>query len=145
MKQIDFHFNVGDRLRYACLFVKKVKGLRKSVSVWSSDPRRLSAFDSLLWTFSDLEFIPHAMLGAEDFTETNILLSPEAGKLPPADILLLLDEQVPPDHAHLFERFERVVDIVSSVPEETEAARSRYRIYQREHLPLKAYDLKRTR
>ena len=145
MNQIDFHFNVGNRLRYACLFVRKVDAMGKSVSVWSSDAGRLAAFDTMLWTFTDLSFITHAMAGAEDCTETRIILSPDPLQLPAADILLLLDENVPPDFPRLFARFERVVDIVSSVPEETEAARGRYRIYQREKLPLKAYDLKRTR
>ena len=38
------------------------------------------------------------------------------------------------------QRFDRVVDIVSSIPEETEAARNRYRIYLHHKYPLKAYD-----
>ncbi len=140
MTQIDFHFNVGSRLLYACRFVSKVRKLGKTIAVWSSDTERLSEFDSLLWTFEDLSFIPHAPAGSSAAEGCPVLLSPYPGKLPDSDVLLLLDEDVPPDFEQLFRRFERIADIVSSVPEETAAARRRYKIYHQLNYPLRAFD-----
>ena len=140
MQQIDFHFNVGNRLQYACRFVKKVWKMGRSIAVWSSDPARLADFDRRLWAFEDLAFIPHAMAGGEDAEEARVILGADAAALPGSDVLLLLDEQTPPQFEQLFERFDRVVDIVSSIPEETAAARLRYKAYLSRKYPLKAYD-----
>ncbi|MCG5031342.1 DNA polymerase III subunit chi [Mesosutterella sp. OilRF-GAM-744-9] len=140
MQQIDFHFNVGSRLQYACLFVRKVWKMGKSVAVWSSDSARLADFNRRLWAFDDLSFVPHAMAGSQDAQEARVVLSEDPSRLPDSDVLLLLDESVPPDFEQLFRRFDRVVDIVSSVPEETAAARARYKIYRKLNCPLKAYD-----
>ena len=143
MTQIDFHFNVGNRLLYACYFVKKVWKLGKSIAVWSSDPLRLSGFDRRLGAFEDMAFSPHAFAGALDSDSARVILASDPTSLPDSDVLLLLDESVPPDYQKLFNRFDRIVDIVSSIPSETEAARSRYRIYRDNKYPLKAYDQKR--
>ena len=140
MKQIDFHFNVGNRLFYACRFVNKVWGMGLSVAVWSSDRMRLDDFNRRLWAFEDMSFIPHAFAGGLDAKSARVILAPDPTALPDSDVLLLLDEGTPPDYENLFQRFDRVVDIVSSIPEETEAARNRYRIYLHHKYPLKAYD-----
>lgn len=140
MQQIDFHFNVGQRLPYACRFIRKVWKMGKTVAVWSSDAARLADFNRRLWAFDDLSFIPHAMAGAKDADEARVILCEDPARLPGSDVLLLLDEQTPPAFEQLFERFDRVVDIVSSIPEETAAARLRYKTYRDLKYPLKAYD-----
>lgn len=140
MQQIDFHFNVGNRLLYACRFVSKVWKMGKSIAVWSSDPVRLADFNRRLWAFDDLSFIPHAFAGAPDASEARVILAEDTAKLPDSDVLLLLDEQVPPGFETLFTRFDRIADIVSSIPEETAAARLRYKTYRSLQYPLKAYD-----
>ena len=59
MQKIDFHFNVPDRLRYACLVARTILRRGLTLALWSSDEKRLRDLDSLLWRFNDLAFLPH--------------------------------------------------------------------------------------
>lgn len=130
MSRIDFHFNVPDRLVYACRVVRKARAAGKTLVVWTSDAARLAAFDAQLWTFSALDFIPHVRADSPLAPDTPVLLTSDAATAPAADVLLLIDDAMPPDYAALFARYERVIDVVSPVEEERLAARTRFKTYR---------------
>jgi len=140
MTRIDFHFNVPDRLAYACRVVRKARAAGKRLVVWTADERRLSAFDQQLWTFSSLDFLPHVRVGSPLQAETPVLLTSAADSAPASDVLLLLDDEVPPDYPSLFSRYERVIDVVSNVDEERVAARQRFKLYRDAGLSPTAHD-----
>ena len=139
MQKIDFHFNVPNRLRYACLVARTVYRRGLTLAVWSADERRLDALDSLLWRFDDLAFLPHVRAESPLAGETPILLSSKLGNLS-GDVLLLLDDGLPPDWALSFDRFQRIIDVVSTDPNELQASRARYRAYKAAGVDLAAYD-----
>ena len=139
MQKIDFHFNVPNRLRYACLVARTVYRRGLTLAVWSADERRLDALDSLLWRFDDLAFLPHVRAESPLAGETPILLSSKLGNLS-GDVLLLLDDGLPPDWALSFDRFQRIIDVVSTDPNELQASRARYRAYKAAGVELAAYD-----
>jgi DNA polymerase-3 subunit chi len=60
--EVQFHFNVPDRLLYACRLLRKA--LRSGVSgVAVNGPGQpLAALDRMLWTFDPQEFIPHILV-----------------------------------------------------------------------------------
>ena len=124
MQKIDFHYNVPDRLRYACLVARTVyrRGL-----------------DSLLWRFDDLAFLPHVRAASPLAGETPIRLSNRLEELE-GDVLLLLDDQLPPEWQERLDRFSRIIDVVSTKPEELQASRSRFRAYKAAGVELAAYD-----
>ena len=62
MTRVDFHFNATDKLGYACRLVRKIRRTGPRVVVFG-DPLTLAEFDRLLWTFSQLDFIPHVHAG----------------------------------------------------------------------------------
>ncbi|MBP3439018.1 MAG: DNA polymerase III subunit chi [Sutterella sp.] len=139
MQKIDFHFNVPNRLRYACLVARTVYRRGLTLAVWSADERRLRELDSLLWRFDDLAFLPHVRAENPLASETPILLSSNLANLS-GDVLLLLDDGLPPDWASAFERFRRIIDVVSTEPAELQASRARYRAYKAAGVELAAYD-----
>lgn len=138
--RVDFHFNVPDRLAYACRVVRKARAAGKTVVVWTASDARLSRFDQQLWTFSSLDFIPHVRVSSPLATDTPVLLTTDAASAPAADVLLLLDDDAPPDHQALFSRYERVIDVVSNVEDERLAARSRFKLYRDQGLEPTAHD-----
>ncbi len=69
MQKIDFHFNVPDRLRYACLVARTILRRGLTLALWSSDEKRLRDLDSLLWRFNDLAF--PTLHQSESITTTN--------------------------------------------------------------------------
>lgn len=140
MQKIDFHFNVPDRLRYACLVARTVYGKRKlSVAFWTTNVERLRILDSLLWRFDDLAFLPHVAASSPHANETPILLSTNLAELK-GDVLVLLDDYLPENWRTEFDRFERIIDVVSTNPEELKLSRDRYRAYKKEGIELAAYD-----
>lgn len=141
MKKIDFHYNVPDRLRYACLVAKTVYRRGFTLAIWSSDEGRLRTLDSLLWRFDDLAFLPHTRAEAPLAQETPILWSTNLRALK-GDVLLLLDDELPSNWTTEFDRFERIIDVVSTAPVELEHSRARYRAYRAAGVELAAYDRK---
>ena len=139
MQKIDFHYNVPNRLRYACLVARTVyrRGLR--LAIWSADERRLRELNSLLWRFDDLAFLPHVHADNPLAKETPILLSTRLESLD-GDVLLLLDDNLPPEWEQRFDRFSRIIDVVSTDPIELQASRNRFRAYRAAGVELAAYD-----
>lgn len=139
MQKIDFHFNVPNRLQYACLVARTVYRRGLTLAVWTADERRLRHFDSLLWQFEPLSFLPHVRAGSAHAEQTPILLSSDLSALK-GDVLLLLDDALPPDWEKHFDGFTRIIDVVSTEPAELEASRNRYRAYKQAGVELAAYD-----
>lgn len=139
MQKVDFHFNVPDRLRYACAVAKTVLHRKLRLAVWTSNANRLGRLDALLWSYSDLAFLPHVAPGHRLAPDTPILLSTRLEELE-GDVLLLLDDALPPDWQTAFERFPRIIDVVSTKPDELQASRARYRAYKAAGVELAAYD-----
>ena len=139
MQRIDFHFNVPDRLRYACLVARTVHRRGLTLALWSSDAGRLGPLDRLLWRFDDLTFLPHAVASSPQAAETPILLSTNLAELR-GDVLLLLDDHLPEGWKDAFERFSRIIDVVSTDPEELRLSRDRYRAYRKAGVELAAFD-----
>ncbi len=127
---IDFHFNVDHPLIHACRVVRKALGNHRTVLVFSRDAQRLARLDSALWTFSALDFLPHAYADSELADRTPVWLSMTALGDRDRDVLLLLDDEAVPDFGVWFGRFERVIEIVSNEEEDRARARVRFKAYR---------------
>ncbi len=126
---IDFHFNVDHRIGYACRVVRKALGAGKTVLVFSRDAARLSRFDLALWTFSALDFLPHADADSPLADQTPVWLA-RAPIDAARDVLILLDDAPAPQFDTWFPRFSRVIDIVSSDAGDRAQARGRFKTYR---------------
>ena len=127
MQQIDFHFNVAQRTIYACRLIKKVRKMLRR------------AYDDL-WRFEDLTFIAHAWAGSAFEADAPVVFASDITLLKPADVIILLDEMVPPDWQQTLAPFNRVVDIVSTNQKELLNSRARYWLYKTAGVTLNAYD-----
>lgn len=132
MTRIDFHFNVDHRVHYACRVTRKARAAGKRLVAYARSSERLAQYDAMLWTFSALDFLPHVYVGSPLAATTPILLALDPGAAPPSDVLLTLDDEVPPGFEVLFNRYERVIEVVSRDEAERARARSRFKAY-REH------------
>ncbi len=142
MQKIDFHFNVAQRTLYACRLIKKVRAMGLTVAVWSSNEVLLRRAYDDLWRFEDLTFIAHAWAGSAFEADAPVVFASDITKLKAADVIILLDETVPPDWQKVLAPFDRVVDIVSTSPTELTNSRARYRLYKTAGVTLNAYDRK---
>jgi DNA polymerase III subunit chi len=134
MTRIDFHSNVPDKLAYACRLVRKARaGDFRVVLLTAADGRSLAALDEALWTFSELDFLPHVHAADPLAAGTPVILTDsDQAELPHHQILINLSGATPAN----FARFERMFEIVSTDEAEKVAGRERYRYYQQRGYPL---------
>ena len=138
MTEVAVHFNVPDRLVYACRLLRKAYAAGwRSVVVGSAD--QLQALDSALWTFSALDFIPHCMAsaGADVLQRTPVVLAEDASLVANAQVLVHLGEQVPAG----FERFERLIELVGTAEPDRAFARKRWRYYAERGYQIQRHDV----
>ncbi|MFZ4286494.1 DNA polymerase III subunit chi [Variovorax sp. HJSM1_2] len=126
MTAIAFHFNAPDKLAYACRLLRKAVGSGAKVVV-TGEGAVLARLDTVLWTFSALDFVPHATDRAprEVFDQSPVVLTTQLDVLPHKQVLLNLGHVVPAG----FDGFERVIEVVSLDDEDRALARQRWKQY----------------
>lgn len=130
MTPILFHVNVPDPMPYACRLLRKAyrSGARVLVRCSAKD---LLELDKVLWAFEPTEFVPHVVVkgGSPNVYQREaspIWLAESLDELPASPVVLLNLSQEPVQGV---QRFERVIEIVSTAPSQLKAARSRWKHY----------------
>ena len=129
MTEIGFHFNVPDRLAYTCRLLRKASRQGARVAV-TAPLATLRGLDRALWTFEPTEFIAHALLTAgraapAQLSPTPVWLAENVDDLGVHEVLVNLGESAPAG----FERFARLIEIVSTDEADRAAARARWKHY----------------
>ncbi len=142
MTEIAFQFNAPDKLAYACRLLRKAVSSGARVVV-TGEPASLQALDTLLWTFSPLEFVAHCRAGspAEQLLASPVVLAAQIDggpELPHHQVLLNLGQHVVPG----YERFERTIEVVTLDEEDRQLARQRWKHYADRGYSIIRHDLK---
>lgn len=133
MTRIDFHSNVPDKVGYVCRLVRKARAANCQVVLLTSDAQHAARVDAALWSFSELDFLPHVMAGDALAAATPVILAHnDTDDVPHHQILINLTNSTP---AH-FARFERLFEVISADENDKLAGRERYRYYQQRGYPL---------
>lgn len=139
MTEVAFHFNVPDKLGYACRLLRKAAGSGAKVVV-TGEADLLRALDTELWTFSALEFLPHchaASADAQVLAASPIVLADAPRATPHQEVLVNLGTRIPDG----FERFERLIEVVTQDDEDRQQARLRWKHYADRGYAIKRHDL----
>ena len=141
MTHVEFHFNAPDKIAYACRLLRKASRQGGRVAVVAG-PDLLQALDAALWSFSATDFVAHT-LATQDvqvLAASPVLLLESALEAPHQQVLLQLGDTVPAG----FERFERLIEVVTLEDDDRVLARQRWKHYagrgyavQRKDLELK--------
>ncbi len=138
MTEVAFHFNAPDKIDYACRLLRKAAASGAHVVV-AGDDALLRDLDIALWTFAPQAFVPHCLMqGAVPalIAASPILLGRPADS-PRQDVLVNLGA-VPPD---AFERYARLIEVVTGEADDRAAARLRWRHYADHGYPLIRHDV----
>jgi DNA polymerase III subunit chi len=127
--KVEFHSGVADKLGAACRFLQKAQAAGASAVV-CADRATLDRLDSALWTFEPLSFVAHARWRGSAapppaLARTPTWLVDDPNCVASRELLLNLG----PAMVAGWDRFARVVEIVSNEPADAEAGRQRWRIY----------------
>jgi DNA polymerase III subunit chi len=136
---IDFYFNATDRLQVACRLAGKALAQKKRLLIYAPEAEVAERIDRLLWTWPAVSFVPHCAPHDPLAPHTPVLIAADAQTPPECPLLLNLAAGCPPH----FERFERLLEVVSGDEAERQAARTRYRYYQERGYRIASHDLAR--
>lgn len=139
MTQVDFHFNVPDKIGYACRLVRKVRQAGHRVVVHCDDDALLERFDQALWSFAPLEFIAHVRAGDPLAARTPVLLANGDSAFAHYEVMVNLGTATPA----CFTRFERLLEVVSQDDTDRTHGRARYRHYKDRGYPLSLHESRR--
>ncbi len=129
MTRIEFRTDIADKITYACRWVRKALSLSPppKIVLFARDRAQLTRLDEALWTFSDQDFLPHALANDPRAHRAPVILTDsDTIELPHHQILVNLSDTVP----SCFARFERLLEIVSTDEADTLAGRARYAHYR---------------
>lgn len=139
MTEVAFHFNAPDKLAYACRLLRKAVTAGSRVVV-TAPAEALARLDTLLWTFSQTDFVAHVRQPAapEQLAVSPVVLTETpAQDLPHRQVLLNLGTQLPAG----FEAYERLIEIVSLDEEDRQQARARWKQYTELGYTIVRHDL----
>ncbi|MGH8705530.1 MAG: DNA polymerase III subunit chi [Burkholderiales bacterium] len=137
MTTVDFYFNAGDRLQTACRLAGKALAHGKRLLVYAPQTELAQKLDRMLWTWPAIGFVPHCLATDAIAAETPVLICHDGVSAPTCEALLNLASECPP----FFERYERVLEIVSRDEEERRAGRARYAHYRERGYAIRNHDL----
>ncbi|HEY2561675.1 MAG TPA: DNA polymerase III subunit chi [Caldimonas sp.] len=141
MTEISFYFNVPSRTAYACRLLRRARRQGMAMAV-AGPAEALNELDRELWSFSAPEFLPHNWIERagevpEALHATTIWLGENPIDAPLHGALLNLGRTAPP----AFETFERVFEVVSRDEGDRQAARERWKSYERRGYPIKHHEV----
>jgi DNA polymerase III subunit chi len=144
--QIDFYIladsNPGARFGIACRVIEKAARQTTRVLVRTRSESEARTLDELLWTFSDVSFVPHRLLpdGRADETSAGdepVLITHSASTVSDCDVLVNLTDTIPESAA----QYPRIVEIVTNASDDRQAGRVRYRDYRALGFELNVHNL----
>jgi DNA polymerase-3 subunit chi len=138
MTEISFHFNVPDKMAYACRVLRKAVNSGNKVVV-AAEPPTLAQLDIALWAFTSLDFIPHCLANADAalVTSSPVVLGGLDAPGTPRQLLLNMGSSV----AAGFERFEKLIELVTNDEDDRQAARARWKHYASRGYAITRHDL----
>lgn len=137
MTQVFFYHGASNRLAAACALIGGAWTKRRALLVYAPEKPVADSVDRLLWTSSQLSFIPHCRADSPLAAETPILIADSLDKPAQHERLMNLSRELPPG----FQRFSSLVEVVGQDNEDREAARERVRLYKESGCEVRYFDL----
>jgi DNA polymerase-3 subunit chi len=137
MTEISFYFNVPNREHALCQLVSKALAKHLSINILTSSQAAASALDGLLWEVPQTGFLPHCLADDAIAADTPILLDYRPELLPVRDVLFNWTNGLAPG----FERYQRVMEVVSLDDEARTLARERWKAYVAQGFKPTSFDM----
>lgn len=139
MTRVDFYFNAAGKTDVAMRLTAKAYQAGQRTLLYTGEEALAAQLDAGLWTAQQISFIPHVRCGHPLAVRTPILIGVRPDELVSCDVLINLT----PGPPGCFDRFDRLIEIVTADETDRLQARSRFRFYQERGHALETHDLKR--
>ncbi len=139
MTEVAFHFGAPDKLRYAERLLRKAT--RAGSRLWVLTPEsHMSTLDASLWGLAPTSFLPPCLDTADKalLRRSAVVLASAVDDPPEGmQVLVNLTDAMPEG----FERFSRVIEVVSTDEQDRLSARERWKQYTRRGYAIQRHDL----
>lgn len=139
MARADFYIlsEGADPNRFACSLANKAWQQGHNLHILAADRDAAQGLDELLWTFQDISFLPHALVGNDEAGQVPVTIGWPEQSPAEGDVLINLAPQLPEQATG----FRRVAEIVAADDDRRREARERYRRYREAGFELHSHDL----
>jgi len=139
MTRADFYIVAEHNMpyRFICDLSTKVRKEGYGLYIHTSSKEQASTLDDMLWTFKDMSFLAHALVGSADADSTPIIIGWEEGVYQSKQVLMNLSHSFP----GAVDGYERIIEVVPSAPDHREKARQRYKNYRDKGLELHSHNI----
>lgn len=137
MTEIDFCFNVEDKLRLVSRYAAKSVKQDNRLFIFAPDLGMARAVSHALWCFEQTSFIPHCGSNDALASETPIIVDHMVEPMVHDETLLNLS----PDCPLFFSRFNRLIEIVGNDGADKLAARERFKFYRDRGYEIRHHDM----
>lgn len=141
MTQVDFYLlntpETQQRDNFICRLVEKIYRQRHTIHIHCKDQSETHRLDELLWTFSDISFIPHNICGEGPNAPPPIQLGFDTTPKKNINVLINLSTTIPIFYAS----FARVLEIVPEDEVLQTIAREHYQFYKSKNLILNTHKI----
>ena len=139
MPRVDFYI-LGEShppSRFACTLTARALQDRLRVHIHARSREDAANLDSLLWTFRDISFVPHALADDPAAGSAPVVLGWQ-GMIPgPGALLINLTDELPGFAPH----FERVLELVGNDDRQKQLARQRFRQYREQGWEIHSHEI----
>lgn len=130
------------RQHFTCKIAEKAYQEQHRVMILTNDSTQSQTLNSLLWTFSDESFVPHALSPDESIS---VLIQDKHSDYKNlknyAIVINLSDELIAPNTVGSL-NLQRIIEIVDAQPEVKRCARNKYKYYREKNIELHSHTIK---
>ncbi|MBK6470124.1 MAG: DNA polymerase III subunit chi [Betaproteobacteria bacterium] len=135
MIEVEFHTGVTDSVGFTCRLLRKACRQGARVLVTAPEPT-LRELDRALWTFWELEFVPHVRMpgaAAGVAARTPVWLAGDTSTAGAPAVVVNLGADAPIEVGDL----QRLIEVVSADPDDAARGRERWRAYKAAGLQIR--------
>lgn len=149
--QVDFYLletsDEQSRMKTLCRLAEKIQRMGHEILVLTSDREQSEMLDTLMWTFSQSSFLPHAVADSTDEHQSSQFKRNETGQQVPVMIHHVMLEKLPEVLINLKDDIpqstdiQRVVEIVNQDELVKINGRQKYRTYKKQNFSIKTHNI----
>ena len=123
---------------YACRIIEKAFSNGQTIYVHTATAEEAQSFDTQLWTFRDISFVPHEIYNQNLNSTAPILIGYDMVPAGKKDILINFASEAP----SFYQQFDHIIEVIPNDANLKTAARKQYHAYQSSGYQMETFNIK---
>jgi DNA polymerase-3 subunit chi len=122
---------------YTCRIIEKAYLAGHKVYVHVTDLEEAQNFDTQLWTFRDVSFVPHEIYNQNPESDAPVLVGYNTAPNEKKDILINLTAETP----SFYQQFNHIIEVIPNDDKLKKSARKKYKAYQEQDYQMETFNI----